>query len=1019
MRQIRFVALTVVLCFSTAASQHPMLLRHRPLIHVSAAMTASQTVRVLGLMVEFQEDMDPRTSGTGRFLTSGPALQIDPPPHDSAYFASKLLFLANYFNKVSNGALDVQGELFPVVVTLPDSMAAYSPQGNDDVGKLAALMVDGWKAADAARPAFPFSSYDAFIVFHAGAGRDIDLVQLLGFDPAPHDIPSITINLQTLRSFLKDPLYPGVPVNGGGFHITNSMILPETETRVFALGSTPDTLQLGINGLLAASFGSYLGLPDLFDTSTGRSGIGQFGLMDGAAIFAYQGVLPPEPSAWEKILLGWSTPVTVDAGSVSLSVPAASGASAGPDTVYKIPVSATEYFLVENRSRDPLGNGQTLSLFRNGQIEVLHFGGDTAGFAFNDLSAIHGSLIDAEDFDWALPGSTLEAGYEGGGILIWHIDESDLAQKLSTNTLNADPHRRTVDLEEADGSQDIGVPYGLLEPGSGTENGWPLDFWFGGNASPVYTNEFGSSTYPDSRANSGFPTFVRVRNFSPRGPVMTALVSQGGDLVRRVFRTTPIGGPEHVRIAVTDSGLYWAGVNGVSSITLTGVSRTDSANGLIGLEPSVRHLAVREGVPTSLVTVSDSAITVRTIADSNGDGLFDLTTVSAFAPGEPVTAGPIIADSAGIPHAFAGTQGGNLVTIRLDDGTHHLKAIAPDRIAEVIAFPSSGTPSIVALTPSALTDGTWTVPLSAPQANVLRGVRFGGSDILLVLEDPLVLSAYRYLVPGSFFRIDLQRFPLSRTLGTVRHVVPTDLDRDGVLDVLVAAESWLLAVNERGFLLDGYPVQFSTDIATEPLVADVSGDGKLDVIVLTTDGVLHALSGNGRLIRDLSLQVSGVSPSTPALFRSPAGDVRFAVSSGNGGLDVWEIARPLTDIEGQWLQERGSPEKVSASMLSAGGTTPLSDVFLPRERVYNWPNPVYGQTTRIRYYTSDPARISVTIMTLAGRIVAELQGTSSGGADEELSWDVSGIDSGVYLARIEAVAGGKQEAVVIKIAVVK
>lgn len=982
-------------------------------------MTSVQTIRVLGLMVEFQQDTDSRTSGTGKFLAAGSSLQIDPPPHDSAYFASKLLFLANYFGKVSNGALNVQGELFPVVVTLPDSMAAYSPQGDDDMDKLAGLMVDSWKAADAAQPGFPFSSYDAFIVFHAGTGRDIDLVQVLGFDPAPHDVPSITINLQTLRSFLKDPLYPGVPVNGGGFHITNSMILPETETRVFTFGSTPDTLQLGINGLLAASFGSYLGLPDLFDTSTGRSGIGQFGLMDGAAVFAYSGVLPPEPSAWEKIFLGWTTPITLDAGSALISLPAVSATSWGMDTVYKIPVSATEYFLIENRSRDPHGNGQTLSLFRNGQIEVLHFGADTAGFAFNDLSAIHGSLVDAEDFDWALPGSTLEAGYEGGGILIWHIDEADLALKLSTNTLNADPQRRTVDLEEADGSQDIGVPYDLLEPGSGTENGWPLDFWFAGNTSPVYVNEFGNATYPDTKANSGFPTFVRVRNFSQRGPLMTALVSQGGDLLQRVFRTAPIGGSGHVRIAVTDSGLYSAGAYGVSSVTLTGLSRTDSTNGLIGLEPSVRAPAVREGLPTFLVTVSDSTIAIRTIADSNGDGLFDMNSVSILAPGEPVTAGPIIADSSGIPQAFAGTQGGNLVTVRLDNGTYHVKAIAPGPITELVAFPSSGSPSIVALTPSVLTNGTWTAPLSAPQANVLSGVRFGGSDILLVLEDSLVLSGYRYLMPGSLFRIDLQQFPLGCTLGTVRHVVPTDLDRDGVLDILVAAESCLLAVNERGALLDGYPVRFSATIATEPLVADVSGDGMLDVIVLTTDGVLHTVSRDGRLIRDLSLQVSGELPSTPALFRSSGGNARIAVSSGGGGLDVWEIARPLTDIEGQWLQERGSPEKTAASALSQTGTTPLSDVFLPRERVYNWPNPVYGQTTRIRYYTTDPARISVKIMTLAGTIVAVLEGTSSGGADEELSWDVSGIDSGVYLARVEAVAGGRHEAVVIKIAVVK
>jgi hypothetical protein len=39
--------------------------------------------------------------------------------------------------------------------------------------------------------------------------------------------------------------------------------------------------------------------------------------------------------------------------------------------------------------------------------------------------------------------------------------------------------------------------------------------------------------------------------------------------------------------------------------------------------------------------------------------------------------------------------------------------------------------------------------------------------------------------------------------------------------------------------------------------------------------------------------------------------------------------------------------------------------------------------------------------------------------DSEISWDVSNIQSGVYLARVEARGTSKSEAVIIKIAVVK
>jgi hypothetical protein len=87
--------------------------------------------------------------------------------------------------------------------------------------------------------------------------------------------------------------------------------------------------------------------------------------------------------------------------------------------------------------------------------------------------------------------------------------------------------------------------------------------------------------------------------------------------------------------------------------------------------------------------------------------------------------------------------------------------------------------------------------------------------------------------------------------------------------------------------------------------------------------------------------------------------------------------------------------------------------------VYNWPNPVYGSTTNIRYYTSENAAISVLIFDLAGQKITELKAQAKGGLDGDLTWDVSGIQSGVYLARVEAVGGGRTEVAIIKIAVVK
>ena len=161
---------------------------------------------------------------------------------------------------------------------------------------------DAWALADSF---IDFSSYDpnktAFVLFHAGVGRDIDLTSVFGFDPTPYDIPSVYLGLKSLKEVF-GPNYNGY-VTQEGFKITNSLIIPSTELRELELTGGNYLLQLGINGILAGSIGSYLGLPDLFNTKTGKTGIGRFGLMDGQSLFSFNGIFPPEPSAWEKMYL--------------------------------------------------------------------------------------------------------------------------------------------------------------------------------------------------------------------------------------------------------------------------------------------------------------------------------------------------------------------------------------------------------------------------------------------------------------------------------------------------------------------------------------------------------------------------------------------------------------------------------------------------------------------------------------------------------------------------------------------
>jgi hypothetical protein len=94
---------------------------------------------------------------------------------------------------------------------------------------------------------------------------------------------------------------------------------------------------------------------------------------------------------------------------------------------------------------------------------------------------------------------------------------------------------------------------------------------------------------------------------------------------------------------------------------------------------------------------------------------------------------------------------------------------------------------------------------------------------------------------------------------------------------------------------------------------------------------------------------------------------------------------------------------------------------MPKSQVYNWPNPVTNGLTKIHFYLRDNAQVSIGIYSFAGHKVAGMQTTGIAGAANEVDWNVSGIQSGVYFARVEAVSAktNEHEVAIIKIAVVK
>ncbi len=1048
---------------------------------------AADTIRVLAVMVQFQQDNDDRTTGDGRFDRSAPSQPIiDAPPHDRQYIEDHLQFLSNYYAKASKQRLIVLGTVIDSVFTLPVRMAAYSPPKDGPFTLVGDLARDAWQRADASGLVTDFARYDAFVVVHAGVGRDIDLVGTLGYDPTPLDIPSLYLGLGAFREFYGQS-YQGIPVNNGSFFITNSIVLPETESRpIPTVTGTDILLELGINGLLCASLGNFLGLPDLFDTQSGRTAIGRFGLMDGQAIFSFSGLFPPEPSAWEKYWLGWVNPILIQAGTHAVPLPAASLA----DTIYRLPISATEYYLVENRNRDPARNGQTIVYRYDGVVSSRTFARDTTGFNAFDISALAGTVIDVEDLDFSLPGGVAEDGtFYDGGVLIWHIDEKIIQQNLATNTVNANPDHRGVDLEEADGSQDLGQSYqGLFAAGQGSEEGTALDFWFDGNSSPVYRNQFSSTTFPSSVSYAGALSHVTISSFSTRGPRMSATVAVGEGQV------TPLPGfPKSLGEQLPSVSLAVStGVpNGSPAlfVSTTGVGLPPVKPGVVAVPGagklfawlSTGERAFDQGFGSGLAAIaspiypplSPSAFSgPASLADVNGDGtpewilpeepqggtgsglhIFSARDVSPadsladtyirIITPSAITSVPVVADSL----IVIGTAGGMAYSLGLDGSvvdSLRVSSAAGDSVIGATKLPEKKSFVLTSRTGKIVVteDGTARQIAQRDLGHRVAGPvvagslgSSGGVVIAAATSDGFLylLNPQLEVLPG--FPVDAR--PATGGTGDSSAAVRADvvsppaladINRDGVLDVIVFCRNRVCIYNRSGASLDNFPARTPSGayLSSPPVAADVDGDGMVDVVGVTTDGLVVALNQRGEMAAGFPLQ-AGTGTHTVAAFGLPSGggnatDIGVSVaSSDDGTLSAWKTATvrgPLAVSTFAWPQYQKDAQHTGLVTEPVDGA-PVSSAFFPPERAYNWPNPAYDGRTYLRYFVKENATVRIKIFDLAGDLVTEISAPGIGGMDNEVLWDLRDVQSGVYFARIEASGAGQSGVAIVKVAVVK
>jgi M6 family metalloprotease-like protein len=1016
-----------------------------------------ETLRVVGLKVQFATDRlgSQTTTPDGKFdLRDGKALGIviDPPPHDRKFFLSHLEALSRYWKFASYGHLVIEYDLYPkadsAAYQLGDT-GDYGPWtlGQESFDSAQRFFKDAVRAADQT-DSIPFGQFDVVALFHAGSDFQTDLN-----GDSPRDFPTFQINLND-----------SVPVNGGAVSIRGGVVMPESESQ--------DGYYAAINGTLAHEFGHTQGLFDLYDIETLLPGVGVWSNMDSGyllstpvqdartgAVVEASGILPVSLDPWSKFLLWPDLIEYVDPGR---NLTRSLRATELSDTTLFVPLGGEEFYLIENRETD-LNGDNTLYLDRD----------DSTGVLLGPGLADSTDTLGDKEYDFLLPGQ---------GVLIWHIDNSVIYGRHIPPDfgINSNPSRRGVRVMEADGIADLGDPTSPYLFGS------PFDPYFVGNHTRL-----GPETTPNSNTNDGGISHVTVDVLSPPGldmgltidadwrvngwPVATGSSQRGAKptygRLRHDGLVSVVTAADSLIFAYMSNGepYYNAGQGAVlAPLPAPIVGPVLFADSLFHRNP----LAIHD--PAVVATAEDGQVYAFRAAprDSGAsDALFGWPpALDPLSPTVLATTAPAL-DPGGL--VIVGGSDGRTFVILPSDSITVAPRVDPaaDTLrvgATVITSPVSGNLAVGRFTGAGGYQVAWALRngwirivdaytktpgsldarfrvLNPDFEPFLIGVdmdRRIDRDLELVVSDPRQNTLHCFRLDGS----ELPGWPIS-VAGTLwGPVAAGDLDGDGYPEIFAMdKEGRLHRYNRNGIEPQGWPVSMVSRYGTEalggegsPIVGDVTGDGRAEVIVGLDNGLVVALGDRGTTVSGWPLAIQGGASSTPLLLSlndaqlpplppGPAWTHLVIGGDDDGALHAAQLparadsalfSRDGVSARTPWPEFGGNRRRTSVLEDTFQGAV-VQAPQLQKGSVYCFPNPVHGRDIGLAYTLGQGvSSVIIRVLDPMGVEVGRLNGPSSP-AQNVVRIPVQDLASGVYMVRVEFQGSGENNVVFGKFAVVK
>ena len=970
---------------------------------------------ILVLMVEF-EDV--------KFTTE--SVYPDYLAHDEIYFSKYLEHLSEYYRDNSHGNYPLSLDNFtihPEVITAPNNMGFY---GEDNSGKTSLLVSDAISLVD---NAIDFSSYDGFIVFHAGAGAEADIEP-----PNPELIISTFLSRRSFQSYF-DPEnddYPGLETDDN-IYLTEFVVCPETLWQ-------PDSVEPDENGengspiysffgVLAHHFGHLIGLPTLFDnrSANGNSrGIGGFGIM-GIGAWNAMGYVPAPPSAWSRYYLGWEDVLEIDSNieGQTITYP---NAKCDTTKLIKIEISDSEYFLIENSQQNPdnsffvNADNDTLATFTFPISENQEYYPNDHPYGGQPKFNFMNNSYEGCEWRFYLPGYAYgdNPDLDGSGLLIWHIDELVLFEKFSpdfeVNHPNGDAYHKGVDLEEADGRQDLDTFYTTVFGSKDDSYRDGNNNYFGAQIhNGIYSSPTSESYYGGSR--------IEIKNISKSDTIMTLSVDFGWNLTANYTGEIDLpaaiidfdsDGENEIFYPMPNGDLYiwkddqeiFSHIFGDVNMTIPELYCWDELNATFLLPYTI------EGNSSFLKMLN------------NEDGLIH----ELIFPNSKWVAPPVINnDNTNDNHAFiAQTNFDNSSSsiLILDKELNTLELISFDKIFASNIMLKDNILAII--------DSTWKVQqiafsdysiseialeISEPkEIHSALWADINADDNLDYIVSTADSKLYCFHDDGEIF----ENFPIDIPLNIMNVPALADMDNNGFLDIIYGGEnSFCLVDYLANITKPEYTITSpdSINMGGGAIIADLNNDGNLEIIGSMSRNRLcvweKVSDNNYDVFSDFPISFPTSSSTYPLLGQYSQYDNSIFYATEDGAIYKEDI--PNLDLNSVvWKTKYGNLQRTASYLEPLPQNQFNDDSIFIKDKIYFYPNPlsaIYNGTLVNGFYrercinlnllTSQDTDVEIKIFDVAGnKILSEIVYCNAY-VQNGLLIDCSKLSSGVYFAIIK------------------